>query len=302
MGSRSKSSSFKTDSGNSSKLATVLALLTAGLGACTDHTPARIQFTADTTTINTRLASDVGLRVLDAHGRPVERARVGYAVAPESLLWVMPNGKFGCLGNGVGTVTVTSGAAAGTTHVECRLISSLGPRGGFNVVRLIVGDPPVPIPADPRDEHGMPMDRVRFPVTVADSTIVELKDGMLRGVKIGSSFVSLTAGGKSDVGLLAEVYERIVDARAIGLGAGDVFTQPLAPGNYQLDMRFTSGGVAASWTGTQCPDTPAAPDVHVWCIVGPGASLTLRNPSRSPAQGHMSLMRTAAKRRRVARL
>lgn len=285
-----------------SRLISRCFLLVAGLSACADHSPARIQFMQDTTTINTRLASDVGMRVRDKRGRDVEKARVGYAVAPDSLLWVMQNGKFGCLKNGVGTVTVSTGNISGTTHVQCDLIASLGPKWAFNVVRLIIGEPGVPLPADPRGENGEPMLRARFPVSVADSSVVQLKDGMLHGLKLGSTFVRLSAGGRADMAVFAEVHERIFNAKDITIGGGDFFMERLVPGEYQLDTRFDRSGVVTVWTGTRCPAALPTAEVHDMCSVGAGAALVLRNTSAVPIRGHISLMRTTATRPRVARL
>ena len=297
MGPRSISSCF-TASQRSRR-----CLLALGLSACaTDNSPARIQFTQDTTIINTRLASDVAMRVLDKRGHDVEKARVGYVVAPDSLLWVMQNGKVGCLKNGVGTVTVSSGTISALTNVRCELIASLGPKWSFNVVRLIVGDPGVPIPADPRGEEGKPMERARFPITVSDSTVVQLKDGLLFGLTMGSSWIGLTAGGRADVGVWAEVYERIFNQKEVHIGAGDFFMHRLAQGEYQLDSTFERAGVRAAWTATPCAGASGTPDIHDTCIARAGAALVLRNTTSAPIDRHISLMWTTAKRMSVKKL
>jgi hypothetical protein len=276
----------------------IVALL-LGASACTDHSPARIQFTEDTTTVNTRLASDVGVRVLDKHGHVVDRARVGYEVAPDSILWVMANGKFGCLRNGVGVVSVSSGRLGATTHVRCDLIATLGPASWGAGIQLVLGGPPVPVPVDPRDARGERMDRVRFPITVHDSTIVQLKDGMLVGLRMGSTSVDATAGGKANIFLDARVYESVLSATPVSLAPGESVTEPLVAGEYQFDTRFDGGGTAAWWSGTSCPPAAPALEIHASCTTIGGGALVIRNTSALPVRGYINLMRTAPRRRNV---
>ncbi len=283
------------------------ALLSACmLVACSDSAPARLVFATDTLVINTLVPTRTGVVALSTTGDTVVSPRLTYALPATRAMRLNADRTITCVDDGDGVVSVAAGAAHATLPVRCHLIRAFG----FpEPIELVLGSASVPLLVDARDKEGEVIQRARMPLIIDDTSVVQLKNGRLVGLKVGRVWISATdikssvPGERMGVASVS-VQELIASSDTIAIAGGDSVVWPLKPGAYILVTSFDAGsavrGVLTSWPGTYCPTVPPAAEHRLVCLVRPearNARLVLRNTatdnSRPPLRGSLRLRRSA---------
>jgi hypothetical protein len=274
-----------------------------GLPGCIDQTPVRIVFARDTLTINTRFPNAPGARAVNRAGDTLAERVLRYSAAPAAMVRVSESGRVSCLESGYGTLAVSAGAARAQTPVHCWLVHRIAMPMSIS---LQVGASPRRIEAEAFDDSSHVIPHAHLGITVNDTTIVALRDGMLAGIRVGRTMVSATAGDRYPTGSMVNVYQRVLWGEPVQLAVGQSKSWALAPGEYQLDMLFSSppagDAVIVSWPGTYCGDLPPGLERHVRCLVrgeAGSARLVVRHARvgaglAASLNGSLSLTRSAA--------
>lgn len=163
------------------------------VGACADHTPARIAFASDTIHVNTTLWTDPGVSVVNAAGKRIDGVVPTLRATPDSLIAVGSGGAIRCHDDGVGRLEVRAGALYGARYVDCHLARSFTP---VRVYQLRVGGPPARFDMTAYDRDGRAIAPLHAPVTVQDSSVLRLDRGLIYPLKAGGSSVSVCSGAQ----------------------------------------------------------------------------------------------------------
>lgn len=162
------------------------------LCSCSDHRAARIVVPAETLTVNTTVWTDLGVRVVTRDGGPA-REPMTFQSADTALLTARA-GAVSCHDDGTTDVRIATSGLQATVQVRCHLVRRFGPP---RTVLLTVGDPPVPFEIEAYDGAGRLMRGARLRVTVRDTAIIRMRDGMVTGLRPGGASIGAHSSGRS---------------------------------------------------------------------------------------------------------
>jgi hypothetical protein len=167
-------------------LRSALLVVALGANACADNIPARIELPADTLILNSTMWAPLNVRVLNRKGGVIEHASVSYTNTAPPRLQVDRNGAVNCEEDGTYVIVVTAGRAVASLPIRCHLARRFD---GSGIQSLIAGGPPVPFGLAAYDRQGHLIQHVRLPLIITDTTIIQLRDGMVYGLKPGSAMI-----------------------------------------------------------------------------------------------------------------
>ncbi|HEY7235566.1 MAG TPA: hypothetical protein VH539_15535 [Gemmatimonadaceae bacterium] len=113
-------------------------------------------------------------------------AHVTYTSLTPQLLAVAPNGTVNCQDDGVAVIEIAAVPAHARVPIRCLLVRRFGRP---NMVRLIAGGPPVPLDIEAYDGRDNPMPSVRLQLTIDDTTIIALRNGLVYGLRAGAASI-----------------------------------------------------------------------------------------------------------------
>jgi hypothetical protein len=178
--------------------------------ACADTLPARIQVPRDTLILNSTMWTPLDVRVLNREGAVIEHASVSYTHTAPPRLQVDRNGAVNCEEDGTYVIVVSAGTAAARLPIRCHLARRFGDSG---IQSLIAGGQPVPFGLSAYDEQGHLIQHVRLPLIITDTTTIQLRDGMVYGLKPGRATIwTQSFGREGGMGFEVTAPPRITDS------------------------------------------------------------------------------------------
>jgi hypothetical protein len=254
---------------------------------------------ADTIIVNSLHTTTVPVQVFDDVGHELPAQKLTFARVSRDSLNLTPSGRITCERRGDAKVRVTLGALAREFTLRCR------PIRGF---RFTYGDArPIVAGGAPRDLQfvavgvdGTPERMLAATVSIADSTVAELRGLTVRPRSPGQTMVELDLG-ECIWAIGVTVHERVAspaELRAehdlflvspLHLVDGERRGWRLPRGEYRVGL-LTQAGVDTKLklgtTAMNCvPWIGGDEDLH--CIALSGASVDVRNPRRAGAGGEL---------------
>jgi hypothetical protein len=183
------------------------ALIVAlGLVACSREQTVRLDVPSDTLVINTTLWTAIPGRAVSSDGS-VANASVTYS-SDDTVLLATRGNAAACHDNGVTNIRLRTIRDEARIVVHCRLVRHFGPP---QVVELIAGGPGVPLAITTYDADGNEMNGISLPVTVRDTSVIKLRNGMVYGIRPGATGITTGSSGKTGGGVFF-VRARPVDS------------------------------------------------------------------------------------------
>jgi len=273
----------------------VLAACTTGVLACGPDareperrraagTPSRLELDRDTLVINGPSAVRVPVRLVDIEGADVPIETWDLRLAGDSVVRIR-DGRIVCEGRGDATIVVTVASLERTVVVRCRPVIAFG----FPPpLELALRGPALPVrvhalgPAQQREEL------LAFQLRTSDSSIVEIRDGLVHPLSVGRANIVVDLGGIATA-VTASVFEPIADD-TLNLAPGEFRSWPLAAGRYEiavLPLRDAAGLklLAMETEGAKCVRDSQS-DALIHCNIRLAGGLGVRNQA-TIASGHV---------------
>ncbi len=212
-----------------------------------------------------------------------------FAVQPATLASVA-DGKVSCQGSGDGTVVASLGVESVPIPFSCVLPSKID---APPTIQLRVGKP-VDFAPTALDAGGTVLTGLALAVEVADTSILTYANGQLSPQKVGSTRVTIGAGGASATTDIEVDATELDDSFQITSGSAKAWD--LDPGSYRLSIRGTTKhGISVRWDGAACGDRPAAASHQFACTLKRKARLYLDNNSGADSvpveRGQLTVLR-----------
>lgn len=240
--------------------------------------PERLIVDADTLVINGPRAVAAPIRGVAADGRTTSRSRLSWS-GTSNVARVSPAGEVTCRHKGNALVTGSSGALSARVVVLCRPIAGFAFSSGFGD-RVLVGGPPQAFLIAAYDSDKAPVPLSHASALIDDSAVARIDSGLLRGVSLGVTQMSLDFDGISWRRKL-EVDEKVVQDTLRFVG-GQIKTYRVAPGGwydiqlYRADSADHGAGLAVGSFGANCAHSSSG-GLHYYCIAGTGAAIVVQN-------------------------
>jgi hypothetical protein len=256
------------------------AFLALAVLSCADKTPVKITYASMPAAILDTKVHDLTAAVVNQKGEAIEGQAVTYAVTPEGVAELRPDGRLQCLKTGDATVTLSGGGLSAPVPVKCRLPTEIAMPPAQ---RLLLGGTPLAIHPRVLGEGGRPLDDVLAPIGSSDPAVAAVVGDKIKPVAVGRAKVQAIAGEIVAVTPI-EVDEKVVSG-TVTLADGAARTWTLKQGDYvvTIDMKpdvRSSQGVTVSWAGANCDSQPEKPSHHLECKVIDSATLTVTNPKQ----------------------
>jgi hypothetical protein len=197
---------------------------------------------ADTVIVNRRVSAPLAVRIIDEKGieRPAKGVRFHSVRGGDIAL--AEDGRVTCDRPGDASVTVTRGKLSTQLTILCRPIQGVFlPR----VVRLRMGDPPVPLDVGAYGKDGRPIDVIAGAALVGDSQVAALVDGYIHARAPGATTVEVEAGD-CVTSIPVEVIESSLTsegmlphqqfASSLSMSAGELRSWRLPAGRYHISL------------------------------------------------------------------
>jgi hypothetical protein len=153
---------------------------------------AGIHVPRDTAVVNSNEWTAVDIPIVNRHGAVIIPQHVVYKSMTPGILAVSTNGAVNCKEDGIGVITVLADTAQAQVPVHCRLVHYFGPP---LIVGLVAGGPPTALSVAAYDADSALIPAVRLRLTIEDSTIIALRDGMVYGLRPGGTGVRVQSLG-----------------------------------------------------------------------------------------------------------
>lgn len=266
----------------------VTAVLVAAALAVETQLPASLDVGSDTLIINGPSPVAIGARVLNRWRRAVWHSGLTYAERPGSIAHVGSDGSVRCGGVGDDIITISHGSLARNLLVRCRPIR----RFDFQHVELDLSGPPKELFVNPIGVDRRPVTLLQGRATVRDTSIAELKDGLLYPRKIGATLVDVVFSGGLETTVPVGVTHRVLDT-ALSLVPGEMQTLQLAPGYYHIflepeDSPSRRESLVLAAVNANCATLTGAGPQDFYCIAKRGTSFVVRNPRPAGTRGPMA--------------
>lgn len=256
---------------------------------------------SDTIIVNSRRATPLPIRALDAAGRAVAGAPIRYAWAGGDSLPVDTAGTVTCTRPGDLAVRVSLGSISARVFVRCRPVEYVRFPGP---VQFILGDSemdrPVPLPVTAYGADGRPVVVFAGRAEVLDSGVATLRALTLypraRGITLAGAYI-----GDRNAAIGVHIYQRVSTPTALDtllrvqpkqrlfavplrLESGEFFRQRLPPGSWMLTMLpeedHDPNGIRLRIEGAACQANIFNTPRRFACWAGPSASLIIYRPFR----------------------
>lgn len=286
----------------------VVACLTACGPSSRTVLPAQLSTGAsDTVVINSYGPTLLGMRALDAAGRPIPDAPIRYArVRGADIALADSTGAATCSRPGDAVIRASLGPLARHLVVRCRPVEHVRLPGP---VQFILGDSllsrPQPLPVEAYARGGQRVTLLAGSAQIADSNIVGLRGITLYPRKRGITVAGVQVGGRS-AGIGVHIYHRVSDLKALDtllsvppaerlfavplrLERGQYRRQRLPPGGWMLAMLpevpapdSASGAIRLRIEGAACQANFLNTPRRFGCRAGPEAAVVVYLPLGSP--------------------
>lgn len=168
------------------RCAGVLLIVLVSVAACRDAPAGITVGNGDTVVINARRA--VTLPVRDV----IDDRQVQYEVTSGTVLRALGGDSLACSGRGDARLRMTAGSVSSSVVVLCRPIKAVS---NVRVVELIAGGPPQPLAIGGVDDSGRTVGRIAVDVTVRDSSIAVVREGLIYPRRPGWTFLLFDLAG-----------------------------------------------------------------------------------------------------------
>jgi hypothetical protein len=217
-----------------------------------------------------------------------------YSVAPTGIAHIPHDKAVACDTSGDATVTVANRLSSRRVLVQCRPIKTFGmfPSIRIDITKGTVKLPPVAN----RGLDGNAVTLLAGTSLVRDTTVIQLKDGVIHPLKLGRTVILMDFAGMTTA-LGVEVYEPIA-AGPLTLTGGEMKSWRLPRGRYEINLTPTTGEktqpLALSMYRANCASGRQGPQ-HLHCVTYEEGALIVRNTHepgpRSSRTGNVMLIR-----------
>jgi hypothetical protein len=243
--------------------------------------------TADTVVVNSRLAAQIPVRVLDAEGRELPTAGARFRWAGGDSLPISALGVVTCARRADASLRVSLDGVETTARLLCRPVASVRVAGPM---QLILGDSAQTLPIQALDADGTPVDLFAMRVTFTDTTVVALNGLRVHPRRIKGTVAEVRIG--EVVGSFGiHVYERVATldgirpeqafvAVPLQLASGELRRWPLPKGQWMFTMmpyEDEASGLRMHVQGANCMPAKLTPR-RIVCETTGAALVIVYNP------------------------
>lgn len=270
----------------------LFVLMAWALAACTDKTPASVEFTAPQLVLSSNTEAALAPLVRNQAGEALD-IPVHFSAKPAEVAVITNKNGLRCIRSGDVLLTAEAGPASKRQTVRCRIVASIKmpPRFG-----LIIPNDPVASEATALDEGQRPLTDVTPKLSAVDPTIVVISQGKLVARRVGVTKLIATAGDQQAEAQVTVI--RKIKSQPLLLNDGERYNLTLGQGHYaaevKVESRGTTYGVTLQWIGgTGCEDRDEAQELTARCTITNTGSLVVENPTTlglgPPADGFLNL-------------
>ena len=269
-------------------------LLFLGVAACGDSRAVRLTAgRSDTLIVNGRGSVPLSVRLVDGNGVERKAKRVRYQLIAGDV--EITDDRVACDGRDDAVVAATAGGLTTRVTVLCR------PVAGFRmprVLRLTIGGPPAPLDVGARDVEGKPVDAIAGKVSVRDSQVVAIVDGLIHARGLGTTAVEVEAGDCA-VSIPVEVIGSSLTSEglrpneeyieAVTVSAGELRSWRVPPGRYEISLFDDRGAPAHLRIASHEMNCAALPltEQRYSCIANDRASVVVHH-TQAAGRGRQS--------------
>ncbi len=201
--------------------------------------PVEVRFNPIPTIFSTSTEYALGPTVINKAGNAIADATPTFKVTPASVATVTSEGGLRCIKTGDATVRASAGAA--TPHeekVQCRIVKAIALERP--AIRLLVGNEPVSPGIKILGSDDAPMKEIAPTIAIADDVAIVTNGGRLRGLRVGATTATVTAGDETAT-IQLEVVRKI-ETKPIILNDGDKIniTVP-GQGRFEVQVKLKPG-------------------------------------------------------------
>jgi len=171
-----------------------LAVALPALVACKGPPARLVAGSSDTVIVNSRRPVQLPIRVLDAAGHVLPESSVRYRWTAGLPVSVSPAGVVTCTEPGDATVRASVDSVATQLIVRCRPVQSVR---ALRMLNVVAGGPAQDLPFEALGVDGQPVTLLTGKVTLEDSTVAAIDGARIRGLRQGSTGVSMRVGDRT---------------------------------------------------------------------------------------------------------
>jgi hypothetical protein len=244
--------------------------------------------TSDTVVVNSRLAAQIPVRVVDAEGRELPTAGARFRWMAGDSLPISALGVVTCARRADATVRVSIEDVETTARLLCRPVASVRVAGPM---QLIFGDSAQTMPIQALDADGRPVDLFSMRVKLTDTTVVAVHGLQVHPRRVKGTVAEVRIGEASgSFGI--HVYERAATLAGIRadqffvavplqLASGELRRWPLPKGQWMFTMmpyEDEASGLRLRIGGANCMPARLTPR-RIVCETTGDASVIVYHPS-----------------------